>query len=159
MSNSSPVEMLRYADGQLAYYMEQKQTVREQVLKALQWLDTGLAAQGWKNVKSPESLVDLVIDEFYLLTVGGSLVAFSLAEIWFMQGLVVEEEFVAPITDNPAPIKLVVEALEAAGAAANCTLVSLGTRANPRQDGLARIFEHAGCKRATTGFVKEIPNG
>lgn len=159
MSNSSPdFELLRYADGQLAYYMEHRNIVEEKVTVALHWLADGLRAQGW-DVKDPDSLVQLVMDEFYLMTVDDTLVAFSLAELWFMQGQIIDEEFIAPVGESPAPIKLVVEALSAAGAAAGCVMLSLGTRANPRQESLARLFERAGCKRATTGFVKEIPNG
>lgn len=159
MSNSLPdTELIRYENGQLAYYMEQRTVVEQKVATALHWLDLGLRSQGWKT-KDPDSLIQHVIDEFYLMEVEGTLVAFSLAELWFMHGQVLDEEFFAPINSNPATIKLVVEALTVAAATAGCVLLSIGTRANPRQEGLARLLEQAGCKRATTGFVKEIPNG
>lgn len=159
MSTSPDVELLRYVDGQLAYYMDHRETVREKVLTALYWLRGGLTMQGWQNLKEPLDYVDYVIDNFYLMTVKDTLVAFSHAELWFMQGQIIDEEFIAPVGENPATIKLVVEALVAAGAASGCSLLSVGTRANPRQKGLARMLESEGCTPATTGFVKEIPHG
>lgn len=153
----SQVKLLEYRDGKLAYYMEHRQILENKILIALEWLAGGLVAQGWRNVKPPSELVEFVLDEFYLMTVGDTLVAFTVDTPWFMNGPIVDEEFIAPVSDNPAPIKLVVEALEAVCSATGSSMLSLGTRANPRQKGLARMFEQAGCKLATMGLVKEIP--
>jgi hypothetical protein len=150
-------KLLRYQHGVLAYYVEQTAIVKAQVLLALSWLAEGLAEQGWKGVKQPSELVDHVLADMELMMVGDTLVAFTIVEPWFMQGQMVAEEFVAPLTRNPAPIELVVEALQAVGAATGCTHLSIGTRANPRQKGLARLIEQSGCQLSSIELVKEIP--
>ena len=152
----SQVKILKYSDGELAYYMEHRQILEQKILTALTWLGNGLAEQGWKNVRDPSELVQFVIDEHYLMLVGDTLIAFTLAEPWFMSGLVISEEFIAPLTDTPAPIAQVVEALEAAGRSSGCVMLSLGTRANPRQQGLARLFRSTGASLSTIELVKEI---
>lgn len=158
-SSSQAVKVLHYTDGELAYYMEHEQSLRENILVALTWLSEGLAEQGWRGVKEPADLVQHVLDEQQLMFVGNTLVSFSIVEPWFMQGQMVAEEFMAPIADPPAPIELVVEALRAVGRAAGCTDLSIGTRANPRQKGLARLLEQTGCRLSTIELIQEIPNG
>lgn len=153
------IQTLRYKDGELAYYMDHRQDLREKILKCLEWLDSGLAEQGWKNIKSPASLVDTVLDEFTILEVGNTLVAFTVGQPWFIDGTVIAEEFIAPFANPPAPISEVVRALELVGESAGCVMLSLGTRANPRQQGLARLFEQTGAKLSTIELVKEIHHG
>lgn len=155
----SQIELLRYSSEQLAYYMEQRQTLEEHIRTALRWLAEGLAEQGWQNVKDPDSLVQHVIDEFYLLMVDDTLVAFSVAEPWFMSCRVLEEELMAPVGRFPAQMPTIVKALEACAKVSDCGLISVGTRANRHHKALARFFTDAGCKLATMGLVKEIPHG
>lgn len=153
-----PVTILEYDGKRLAPYEEQRNVVRQAVLKALQWLYSGLQEQGWSGVKKPEELVDHVIDEYDLLLVGETLVAYSVGEVWFLQGLVISEEFVAPIGEHPADLKLVVEALTKIGSLLGCSRLSLGTRANPRQEALARLFRQSGLSVSTIELTREIPH-
>jgi len=154
---SQTIEIFKYEDGQLAYYMEHRHVIAEKVLKALCWLKNGLAVQGWKDLLSPEERVEYVMNEFHLITIGDTLVAFTVLQPWFMGGQVIAEEFIAPLSDTPAPIEDVVDALTAAGSAAGCTMLSLGTRANPRQKGLVHLLEKTGARLSTMELVKEIP--
>lgn len=154
---SQTIEIFKYEDGQLAYYMEHRHLVAEKVYQALCWLRQGLTTQGWKELHAPSDRVEYVLDEFHLIMVGDTLVAFSILAPWFMQGQVIAEEFIAPLTENPAPIADVVDALMAAGKAAGCVMLSLGTRANPRQKGLAHLLEKTGARLSTMELVKEIP--
>lgn len=151
------IQIFRYDNGELAYYMEHRHLVAELVHTALLWLRNGLEQQGWQNLLEPYQRIEHVLDEFHLILVGETLVAFSVLEPWFMQGQVIAEEFIAPLTDNPAPIADVVDALTAAGKAAGCTMLTLGTRANTRQRGLAHLFEQTGARLSTMELVKEIP--
>ena len=161
MSNSYPViNLLKYYDGKLAYYMERQDVVEAMILKALQWLSEGLTTQGWVGVKNPADLVAHVLEDMELLVVDEkTLVAYSIVGPWFMQGTMVAEDFMAPVADTPAPIDLVVEALRAVGAANGCAHLSIGTRANPRQQGLARLIEQSGCRLSTIELIQDIPNG
>lgn len=154
---SRVIEILKYEDQQLAYYMEQRQTVEEWVLKALIWLERNASAQGYKDLVSPSELVEYVLDEFYMVKVGNTLVAFSVAEPWFMRGQVICEEFIVPLTDDPAPLADVVKALEAAGRSCGCKVATFGTRANPKHKGLAKLLEDTGARISTIELIKEIP--
>lgn len=155
---SQEIKILKYEDGQLAYYMEHRHLVEEKVLQALTWLAEHAAVQGYKDIIEPSELVEYVLDEFYLVKVSDTLVAFSLAEPWFMRGRVVCEEFIVPLTDAPSPIADVVKALEAVGRSCGCTTLTLGTRANPKHRGLARMFEREGARISTIELIKEIPS-
>jgi hypothetical protein len=155
------VEVLEYdvASDELAYYLERRTIVAHKVLSALSWLYLGLQEQGWQHVRPAKELVDVVIDEFTLVLVKGTLVAFTIGRPWFTDVDVVCEEFIAPITDSPATMKQVVAALELVGKRSGCSMLSLGTRANPRQQGLARLFQQTGARLSTVELVKEIPHG
>lgn len=154
-STTPLVEMLRWDNGQLAHYLDERNTAARLVRIALQWLHDGLIEQGWTGVKNPDELVEFVLDEFFLLLVGETLVAFSINECWFLTGKVINEEFVAPI-GQPAHISDVTAALEHIGQLAGCSRLMLGTRANPRQEALARLFQQTGAKLSTIELTKEI---
>jgi hypothetical protein len=150
------VKVIRYVDGQLAHYMEYEHIVSADVLKALRWLHSGLTEQGWRDLREPEELVITVLTETQLLYVADTLVSFTFTEPWFMTTLTISEEFISPIGPHPASIEQVVEAMEKLGRANSCTMLSLGTRANPRQRGLACLFEKTGARLSTIELVKDI---
>lgn len=152
-----PIKLLDYKNDELAHYMEHRQVIAEKIIKALTWLAERSAAQGYTNLKSPSELVDYVLDNFYLLTVDATLVAFSVAEPWFMSGQVICEEFIAPLTDEPAPLEDIVRALEAAGRSCGATILTVGTRANPHHKGLAHVYEKLGARISAIELIKEIP--
>lgn len=152
------VEVLEYfpSSNELAYYLERRTDVGRKVLAALSWLYLGLQEQGWQHVRPAKELVDHVLDEFCLVLVRDTLIAFTVSRPWFLGANLVSEEFIAPVGSEPACMTEVVNALELIGARSGCKMLSLGTRANPRQQGLARLFQQAGARISTIELVKEI---
>lgn len=153
-----PIKLFTYKNNELAYYMEHRHVIAEKVRRALVWLYESMTAQGYINVNDPSSQVDYVLDNFYLIAMEGTLVAFSVNEPWFMQGQVICEEFIVPLTDTPAPLEDVVRALEAAGRSCGANTLVVGTRANPHHKGLARVYEKLGARISTIELIKEIPS-
>ncbi|WYW03421.1 hypothetical protein Konnatiik_00031 [Pseudomonas phage vB_PpuP-Konnatiik] len=155
----SHVNVYRYSGGQLAYYLERKDIVDNEVLAALWWLKQGLEDQDWKHVKIPDqALVDEVLGECGILFAGNAIVAFTVAEPWFLvDQLTISEEFIAPRWNGSVDLAEVMAGLEAVGRKHNCHLVSVGTRANLKQLGLAGLFEKTGARLSTIELVKEIP--
>jgi hypothetical protein len=157
---SQTVEVLEYdvTSGELAYYLERRTIVAAEVLKALSWLYLGLQEQGWKNIRPPASLVDHVIDEFCLVLVRDTLIAYSVTQPWFTDTNVLSEEFIAPVGIDAATMQEAVACLTLIGSRSGCGMLSLGTRANPRQQGLARLFQQTGAKLSTIELIKDIPH-
>lgn len=154
----SDVKVYYVKDGVLAHYMDSETSVSDKILHCLTWLYAQLKASGWRNVRDPAGLVQHCKDEFLFLEVGNSLVAVDVIEPWFLNERVLAEEFNAPWTGNTgASVAEIVSALEVFAKAAECTMVSLGTRANTRQRGLAHLFESTGARLSTIELVKEIP--
>lgn len=155
---SQTVEVLEYNvdTGELAYYLERRTIVAAEVFKALCWLYLGLQEQGWKNIRAPESLVDHVIDEFSLVLVKDTLIAFSVTQPWFTTDRVLSEEFIAPVAADYATMEEAVACLSLIGSRSGCGMLSLGTRANPRQQGLARLFQQTGAKLSTIELIKDL---
>lgn len=160
MSPQDNVEVLEYlpASNELAYYLERRTVVAPRVLTALTWLYQGLQEQGWKHVLPADELVDHVLDEFFLILVRDTLIACTVSRPWFLGANVVSEEFVAPTGPDPASMSEVTAALELVGNRSGCKMLSLGTRANPRQQGLARLFQQTGARLSTIELIKEISN-
>lgn len=154
----SDVKIYYVVDGQLAHYMDSETSASDKILHCLSWLHQQLRASGWRNVRDPAGLVQHCKDEFMFLQVGNSLVAVGVVEPWFLTERVLAEEFNAPWQGNTgASVDEIVSALEVFAKAAECTMVSLGTRANTRQRGLAHLFEKTGARLSTIELVKEIP--
>lgn len=144
-------------EGQLAYYMDSEQSASDKILHCLCWLYEQLRGSGWRSVRDPAGLVQHCKDEYSFLQVGNSLVAVDVVEPWFLNERVLAEEFNAPWTGNTgADVAEIVSALTVFAKAADCTMVSLGTRANTRQRGLAHLFEKTGARLSTIELVKEL---
>ncbi|MNP00456.1 hypothetical protein D3C76_922470 [compost metagenome] len=145
-------------NGQLAHYMDSEDNVRHRVLCALNWLHKNMQASGWRNLRSPEELLQHCMDEFMFLHVENSYVAVSTVEPWFVDEIVLAEEFNAPYEgETGADVEEISAALGVMAKAAGCTMYSLGTRANLKQRGLARLFEKTGARISTIELVKELP--
>lgn len=144
-------------DGNVGHYMDSETSVRQQVVSCLSWLRQQLTDTGWGKLVDMDTAVDYVLSEFFLLRVQDSLIALSAVSPWFSTDVVLAEEFNAPFGDNPASVAEVVLAMEAMAKLSGCTKISLGTRANTRQRGLARLFEKEGARLSTIEFVKDIP--
>lgn len=153
---NTSIDVLQWEDGQLASYLVQRTVVAEKVRPALAWLYNELLDQGWSGVTHPMDLVEFVMDEFILCLVDDTLIAVTVGTPWFLNDPVVTEEFVAPVGDSPATLDAVVQAIEAIGKASGCTRMMLGTRANSRQRGLARLFERVGMTQSSIELTKEI---
>lgn len=153
----SAVKIYYVKDGQLAYYMDSEATVRSQINHCLDWLHKQLSDSGWRNIRDPSTLIDHCLDEYDFILVGPSLVAVDVVEPWFVNERVLAEEFNAPfVGDVGADVDEIVYALTVFAKAAECTMISLGTRANTRQRGLARLFEKTGARLSTIELVKEL---
>ena len=140
----------------LAYYLEPRHLVVQKVLPALHWLHMGLVKQHWSNVADPATLVDHVIDEFDLCLVRDTLICYSVNQPWFTTDLWISEEFVAPVGGNRASMEEVVQAFTKIGRSLGCVTLSIGTRANPRQKGLAHLLEKTGARISTIELIKDI---
>jgi hypothetical protein len=154
----SAVKIYLIENGQLAHYMDSEASVRKDVLAALRWLHKQMTESGWRNVNPPETLVDHCMQEYMFLYVGNSIIAVDVVEPWFVAETVLAEEFNAPFAgDTGADVSEITTAMAIMAAAAGCTMYSLGTRANTRQRGLARLFEKTGARLSTIELVKELP--
>lgn len=153
----SAVKIYYVQDGQLAYYMDSETSVRAKIHHCLMWLRRQLVDSGWRNVHDPTTLEDHCLEEYEFLEVGPTLVAVDVVEPWFLNERVLAEEFNAPwIGAVGADVTEIVSALTVFAKAAECTMVSLGTRANTRQRGLAHLFEKTGARLSTIELVKEL---
>jgi len=154
----SLVKIYYVEQGRLAYYMDSETSASDKILHCLTWLYKQLRDSGWRNVRDPAGLVKHCLEEYSFLQVGNSLVAVDVVAPWFIDEQVLAEEFNAPWQgDTGASVDEIVSALEVFAEAAGCTMISLGTRANTRQRGLAHLFEKTGARLSTIELVKELP--
>ncbi|AEX65870.1 hypothetical protein BF7_00160 [Pseudomonas phage Bf7] len=111
---------------------------------------------GQEPISTSEAVSRLIASDL-IMVLGETFVAFfDVAEPWFVPDKYLSEELFGPRPGKTVDLKDFIAAGEAVGRKEDCRYFEFGTRANPRQQALARMCRQFDVRLAAITLQKDI---